>query len=188
MFSAFGADLMNAKGDITVNSDTVRQFLEYAQKLVKFLPPDTVSYDDASNNRALISGMSALIMNPPSAWAVAKRDAPAIAADCWTFPMPTGPKAQRKSSWPSCKSANRWRRAALHHKASTYHRASACPISRSGRMWNRRAGLSTITRFGHGMTLFQAAPPIRRRRSSRCRSINGNPPGDACQAAFGSVD
>ena len=94
MFSAFGADLMDAKGDVTVNSDTVRQFLEYAQKLVKFLPPDTVSYDDASNNRALISGKSALIMNPPSAWAVAKRDAPAIAADCWTFPMPAGPKGR----------------------------------------------------------------------------------------------
>ena len=52
------------------------QCLEYAQKLVKFLPADAVSFDDASNNRALISGKSALIFNPPSAWAVAKRDAP----------------------------------------------------------------------------------------------------------------
>ena len=59
----------------------MRQVLEYAQKLVKVLPPDAVSYDDASNNRALISGKSALIWNPPSAWAVAKRDAPAVAAD-----------------------------------------------------------------------------------------------------------
>ena len=52
------------------------QCLEFAQKLVKFYPDDAVSYDDASNNRALISGKSALIFNPPSAWAVAKRDAP----------------------------------------------------------------------------------------------------------------
>ena len=51
--------------------------LEYAQRLVKFYPADAVSFDDASNNRALISGKSALIFNPPSAWAVAKRDAPA---------------------------------------------------------------------------------------------------------------
>ena len=50
--------------------------LEFAQRLVKFYPDDAVSYDDASNNRALISGKSALIFNPPSAWAVAKRDAP----------------------------------------------------------------------------------------------------------------
>jgi hypothetical protein len=31
-----------------------------------------------------------MIWNPPSAWAVAKRDAPAIAADTWHFPNPKG--------------------------------------------------------------------------------------------------
>ena len=72
----------------------MRQVLEFAQKLVKFYPADAVSYDDASNNRALISGKSALIFNPPSAWAVAKRDAPQVAADCWTFPAPAGPKGR----------------------------------------------------------------------------------------------
>ena len=92
IFSAYGANLVNAKGEITINSDAVRQVMEYGQQFVKYLPPDTVSYDDASNNRALISGKSALIYNPPSAWAVAKRDAPDVAKDCWTFPCPTGPK------------------------------------------------------------------------------------------------
>ena len=33
-------------------------------------------------------------MNPPSAWAVAKRDAPQVAADCWHFPCPAGPKGR----------------------------------------------------------------------------------------------
>ncbi len=94
IYSAFGAELVNAKGEITIDSANVRQMLEYCQKLVKFLPSDTVSYDDASNNRALISGKSALIMNPPSAWAVAKRDAPDIAADTWHFPCPVGPKGR----------------------------------------------------------------------------------------------
>jgi hypothetical protein len=61
---------------------------------VKFLPKDAVSYDDASNNRALISGASALICNPPSAWAVAAKDNPSVAADCWTFPTPKGPKGR----------------------------------------------------------------------------------------------
>jgi ABC-type glycerol-3-phosphate transport system substrate-binding protein len=94
MFAAFGAEVVNAKGDVTVRSDAVTQVLEYSEKLVKFLPADAVSYDDASNNRALISGQSALIWNPPSAWAVAKRDAPAVAADSWTFPAPKGPKGR----------------------------------------------------------------------------------------------
>jgi ABC-type glycerol-3-phosphate transport system substrate-binding protein len=94
IFAAFGAEVVTAKGDITVKSDAVRQVLEYASQLVKFLPPDAVSYDDASNNRALISGQSALIWNPPSAWAVARRDAPKVAEDCWTFPVPKGPKGR----------------------------------------------------------------------------------------------
>ncbi len=55
------------------------------------LPGDVFSWDDASNNRALISGKSALIFNPPSAWAVAKRDAPKVAEDCWYLPNPAGP-------------------------------------------------------------------------------------------------
>ena len=94
LFAAYGAELINAKGDVTVDSDAVRQVLEYAAQLVKYLPKDAVSYDDASNNRALISGQSALIFNPPSAWAVAKRDAPDVAADSWTFPAPKGPKGR----------------------------------------------------------------------------------------------
>ncbi len=94
LFRSYGAQLVNEKGEIVVKSDAVRQALEYMAKLAKFLPPDVYSYDDASNNRALISGKSSLIFNPPSAWAVAKRDNPAVAADCWTFPTPAGPKGR----------------------------------------------------------------------------------------------
>jgi ABC-type glycerol-3-phosphate transport system substrate-binding protein len=94
MFRAFGAALVDGEGNINVKSDEVHQVLEYAQKLAKWLPADAASYDDASNNRALISGKSALIFNPPSAWAVAKRDNPSVAADCWTFAAPAGPKGR----------------------------------------------------------------------------------------------
>src|SRR5690606_35686548 len=41
--------------------------------------------------RFLVSGNASLIFNPPSAWAVAKREAPEIAEKLWTFPAPTGP-------------------------------------------------------------------------------------------------
>jgi len=94
LFHAFGAELVDTEGNIRLDSAEVQQVLEYAQKLVKFYPADAVSYDDASNNRALISGKSALIFNPPSAWAVAKRDAPDVAKDCWTFSAPAGPKGR----------------------------------------------------------------------------------------------
>ena len=100
LFAAYGAELVNAKGDITVKSDAVRQVLEHAQRLVKVLPPNAVAYDDTSNNRAIISGQSALIFNPPSPWVAAKRDAPAISADMWHFTAPSGPKGRFIAALP----------------------------------------------------------------------------------------
>jgi hypothetical protein len=83
-----------AKIDVEVSDDYTSQgLMGYGQQFVKSLPPDAVSYDDASNNRALVSGKSALNYNLPSARAVAKRDAPKVAEDCWTFSCPTGPVA-----------------------------------------------------------------------------------------------
>ena len=89
-FGAFGAHLVDGKGNITIDTDNMRECLEYVKRLIPFLPRETISYDDASNNRALISDSAAAIWNPPSAWAVAKRDKPEIAADCWHFPNPKG--------------------------------------------------------------------------------------------------
>jgi len=100
LFRSFGAELVNAKGDITVDSDEVKAAIEYMARLVPHLPSDIYSYDDASNNRALISGKSALIFNPPSAWAVAVRDNRPVGADCWTFPNPSGPKGRFVPSLP----------------------------------------------------------------------------------------
>jgi len=91
LFLAYGADLMDAKGNVTARTDNVKQVLEYAKKLVAFCPVDAPAWDDASNNKALISGKSALIFNPPSAWAVAKRDAPQVAEKCWFIGFPKGP-------------------------------------------------------------------------------------------------
>jgi ABC-type glycerol-3-phosphate transport system substrate-binding protein len=94
IFQSFGAELVNAKGDLTVKTDAVRQALEYYKKLIAFLPPDVAAWDDASNNKWLVAGKGALIMNPPSAWAVAKRDAPQVAEQCWTHGFPAGPKGR----------------------------------------------------------------------------------------------
>lgn len=94
LFHAFGAQLVNAKGDIVVKNDQVRQVLDYYKKLMQFLPADVPSWDDASNNKFLVSGQGTLIMNPPSAWAVAKRDAPQVAEQLWTHGFPVGPKGR----------------------------------------------------------------------------------------------
>lgn len=94
IFQAFGANLVDAKGNITVKTDAVRQALDYYKKLIAFLPPDVPAWDDSSNNKWLVSGKGAMIMNPPSAWAVAKRDAPKVAEQLWTHGFPAGPKGR----------------------------------------------------------------------------------------------
>ena len=94
IFHSFGAMLVDAKGEITVKTDAVREALDYYKKLMQFLPPDVAAWDDASNNKYLVSGQASLIMNPPSAWAVAKRDAPKVAEQCWTHGFPAGPKGR----------------------------------------------------------------------------------------------
>mgnify|MGYP001208011967 CR=1 FL=1 len=94
LFLAYGAEVMDAKGNITVKSDSVRQVLDFGKRLVAFLPPEAPSWDDASNNKWLLAGTGSLIFNPPSAWAVGKRDAPQVAEKCWTHGFPKGPKAR----------------------------------------------------------------------------------------------
>jgi ABC-type glycerol-3-phosphate transport system substrate-binding protein len=94
IFRSFGAALVDVNERITVKTDPVRQALDYYKKCAQFFPPDAPSWDDASNNKWLVAGKGALIMNPPSAWAVAKRDAPQIAEQLWTHGMPAGPKGR----------------------------------------------------------------------------------------------
>jgi ABC-type glycerol-3-phosphate transport system substrate-binding protein len=94
LFHSFGAVLVDANEKILIKSDPVRQALEYCTKLAKFYPADSPAWDDASNNKWFVSGKGALIMNPPSAWAVAVRDAPQVAEQTWHHGMPAGPKGR----------------------------------------------------------------------------------------------
>jgi ABC-type glycerol-3-phosphate transport system substrate-binding protein len=94
VFQAYGAELVDKDGNITVKSDATRQVLDWFKKFVKFMPEEVWAWDNAGNNKWLISGKGSLIQNPPSAWAVAKRDAPKIADLCWCFPPPKGPKGR----------------------------------------------------------------------------------------------
>ena len=94
LFNAYGVVMVDGKDNIKINSDETRTALEYLKKLMAVNPPEVYAWDDAGNNRWLISGKGSNIMNPPSAWAVAKKDNPGVAADCWTHSMPKGPKGR----------------------------------------------------------------------------------------------
>ena len=94
VFAGYGADLVDADGKITVRSDAVKEVLEWFKKAAPLFPPSVFAWDNAANNKWLISGQGALIMNPPGAWAVAVRDAPKVAEQLWTFASPKGPKGR----------------------------------------------------------------------------------------------
>jgi len=99
MFRAFGSILINEKGEVAVDSPETRQVLEYFKKLTEVMPKDVYAWNDASNNRWIISGQGSAIQNPPSVWAVASRDAPKIAEQLWHFDTPKGPKGRFRGGW-----------------------------------------------------------------------------------------
>ena len=94
IFTAYGAEMVDKDGNITVKSDAMKQVLEWFKKLVPLIPKDAFAWDDSSNNKYLISGEGPLIFNPPSAWAVAVRDNPKVGELIWHFPTPKGPKGR----------------------------------------------------------------------------------------------
>src|SRR6185312_2456972 len=94
LFNSFGVVMVDDKDNVKINSDETRTALEYLKKLMAVNPKEVYAWDDAGNNRWLISGKGSGIMNPPSAWAVAKKDNPKVAEQCWTHPMPKGPKGR----------------------------------------------------------------------------------------------
>lgn len=100
LFYSFGSEATDKDGNITINSDGTREALEYMKRLTKAMPPDVYAWDDAGNNRWIISGKGSAIQNPPSAWSVAKKDRPKVAAQLWHHDTPRGPKGRYRGSLP----------------------------------------------------------------------------------------
>jgi ABC-type glycerol-3-phosphate transport system substrate-binding protein len=94
LFRSFGAVLVDDQGVIKVDSEEIRAALEFAKKLMAFTPAGAYAWDDASNNRFLISGKGSSIINPPSAWISAVSENLEVAEQCWTHDMPRGPRGR----------------------------------------------------------------------------------------------
>ena len=193
MFRCYGAEMVDARGNITIrNNDKVRQVMDYAARLFQHIPSEMFAADDATNNRALIAGRTALIFNPPSAWAVAKRDAPAgggaglalpeprrarPATSCRTCPTSTASGAsaatspRRRRCWSTCRNASRWQKLVaaserLRHPALRHHDRQSTP-GRDGRAAARDGVQLPGPPAPQGASRTSPAP--RRRPRSRCR-------------------
>jgi multiple sugar transport system substrate-binding protein len=88
---SFGARVVDENGYVTVVSPETRAAIEYVMKLAKYMPPDVFAWDDAGNNRFMLSGVGSWTPNPPSIWAVAVRDKLPIADSIDHAPLPSGP-------------------------------------------------------------------------------------------------
>lgn len=68
-----GASDVAADGKtVTIDSDETRAALEYMQKLFSVMPADTLSYDDASNNRAFLAGAISATNNASTIWGASR--------------------------------------------------------------------------------------------------------------------
>ena len=179
MFAAHGVQLVDAEGNITVKSDATRQVLEWFQKAVPLFPPTVFAWNDASNNKALISGQSALIMNSPSAWAVAKRDAPKVAEQLWTFQPPKGPNGRYDTGinrfWGIWNfSSNKAAAKSLLAFLSTRFSVEDWSM-RAKAMMFRSSRSSTISRFGRRRSRPRARSTTSRRNADTIVSVTGYP-------------
>ena len=100
LFLSFGSEMVSADGDITIDSDATRAALEFMKELTQYMPPDIYAWDDAGNNRWIISGNGSCVQNPPSAWTVAVRDQPEVGAQLWHHDTPSGPAGRFRGALP----------------------------------------------------------------------------------------
>ena len=97
---AFGAVLINARGEIVVESDETRNALEYVIRLAEQMPDGVHAWDDSDNNQWLAEDRAAIIVNPPSAWVTAARGKPAVSQQIWHHDLPAGPNGRYRAVQP----------------------------------------------------------------------------------------
>ena len=70
---SYGASDVAADGKtVAIDSAETRAALEYMQRLFSVMPADTLSYDDASNNRAFLAGAISATNNASTIWGAAR--------------------------------------------------------------------------------------------------------------------
>jgi multiple sugar transport system substrate-binding protein len=98
---SFGAKVLEADGKTpAINSDKTAQVLDWYKELYKeAMEPEVLSWDDAGNNRFLLSGKGSWIHNPVSPYNAALKEKMPIADDINHHNSPAGP-AGRHSAPP----------------------------------------------------------------------------------------
>jgi multiple sugar transport system substrate-binding protein len=90
---SFGAKVIEADGKTpAINSDKTAQVIEWWKELYRdAMEPEVLSWDDASNNRFILSGKGSWIHNPISPYNAALKEKMPIADDINHHTSPAGP-------------------------------------------------------------------------------------------------
>ena len=80
-----------------INSDKTAQVIEWYKELYRdAMEPEVLSWDDASNNRFILSGKGSWIHNPISPYNAALKEKMPIADDINHHTSPAGPRARTR--------------------------------------------------------------------------------------------
>jgi hypothetical protein len=166
LFNAYGVVMVDAKDNIKINSDETRAALEYLKKLMAVNPPEVYAWDDAGNNRWLISGKGSGIMNPPR-----PGRSPSVTTRKWrrTAGHTRCRKARRAGSSDSCRSCT----ACGVSRRTRRPRRSCCSFSRKNQRspnWSKRRLVTIYPRLQACTTSIPGRPLDR--RSAQCTAIH----------------
>jgi multiple sugar transport system substrate-binding protein len=94
-----GAKVLDVDGKTpAINSEKTAQVIEFYKELYKdAMDPEVLSWDDASNNRGILSGKYSWIHNPISPYNAALKEKMPIADDINHHPTPAGPSGSHNS-------------------------------------------------------------------------------------------
>jgi multiple sugar transport system substrate-binding protein len=98
---AYGAKAVDTDGKtVTVNSPETAEAIEYVKQLYNdAMEPEVLSWDDASNNRFLVSGKGSWIFNPQSAYLTAKTRNMPVTEQLEFQIVPAGPKGRHTTTF-----------------------------------------------------------------------------------------
>jgi multiple sugar transport system substrate-binding protein len=93
---SYGGAVQDESGkNVVLNSKGTVEAVKFVTALYKdAMTSDVLSWDDASNNRYIVSGVSSLIVNPISAYRTAQKANKQIADDIFVMKPPKGPVRQ----------------------------------------------------------------------------------------------
>src|SRR5262249_58263103 len=89
---SFGGSEQDAEGNLVLDSRATLEAVKFVKALyTEAMTPEVLAWDPSSNNRAMLSGRSSLILNAISVTRTAENEKLPISAKIWLAPSPKGP-------------------------------------------------------------------------------------------------